>query len=187
MLLAILPLVVVAAPQTEVKLYDANHEETFLVHIGLDGTVDDATQDTLEHAFRCRRSGKEHVIDRGLLSLIARVQQHWPGKTIEYVSAYRGHRGQRHDSRHWQGRAFDFRVQGVKLTEVRDWIWSNCTECGVGWYPTQDFLHMDHRAGFPDIAWTQKRPGASNRYHPSWASRVREKRAVRARESRVGG
>ena len=133
MLLAILPLMVVATPPVEVKLYDANQREAYLVHIRLDGTVDDETRDTIEHAFRCRRSGRERTIDRGLLSMIARVAQHWPGKTIEYVSAYRGHSGQRHDSRHWHGRALDFRIQGVKLTEVRDWVWGSCNECGIGW------------------------------------------------------
>src|SRR5689334_8999812 len=58
-----------AAP-VDVVLYDANHKETFEVTIGRDGSVDAATQATLEHAFRCRRSGHETRINKGLLAMI---------------------------------------------------------------------------------------------------------------------
>jgi uncharacterized protein YcbK (DUF882 family) len=192
MLLFILPLKVVLAATlsmappapVDVTLYDANHKETYNVQIGLDGSVDEATREQLEHAFRCRRSQKEHKIDRGLLAMIAAVGQHWPGKTIEYISAYRGWKGERHTSPHLAGRAFDFRMQGVGLIELRDWVWSSFTHTGVGWYPGEDFVHMDHRPDQNDIAWTFK--GHGNKYNPSWAARVREKHPTRTRESRVG-
>lgn len=190
MLLALLPLHVVAAastataPPVEVTLYDANHKETYVVTIGRDGAIDDETRDVLEHAFRCRRSEREHSIDPGLLAMIADVADHFDGATIEYISAYRGHRHERKSSRHYMGRAFDFRVQGVKLTAVRDYVWTHFHETGVGWYPGRDFVHMDHRPGDNDIAWTEKR--GRNQYHPSWAKRVRAKAATRARENRVG-
>jgi len=190
MLLALLPLHVVAAvttaaaPPVEVTLYDANHKETYVVSIGRDGSVDDDTREVLEHAFRCRRSEREHKIDRGLLAMIADVADHFDGATIEYISAYRGHRKERKTSPHLAGRAFDFRVQGVKLTTVRDYAWTKFHEVGVGWYPGEEFVHMDHRAGENDIAWTEKR--GKNHYHPSWSKRVRAKAATRAREDRVG-
>jgi uncharacterized protein YcbK (DUF882 family) len=192
MYLAILPLQVFVAASlstatpapVDVTLYDANHETTYHVQIGLDGSVDAETREQLEYAFRCWRTGKTRKMNKGLLSMIARVAANWPGKPIEYISAYRGHRQQRHESRHFHGRAFDFRMQGVPLTEVRDWVWANFTETGVGWYPEGNFLHMDHRDGHPDIAWTARHH--KNRYHPSWSSRVREKRAVKQRIDRTG-
>jgi uncharacterized protein YcbK (DUF882 family) len=190
MLLAILPLQVfmAASLQTatpvEVTLFDANHKETYVVHIALDGSIDDETRDTLEHAFRCRRSDKEHAIDPGLLAMIAQLQHHYPGKALEYISAYRGHSGQRHTSRHFMGRAFDFRIQGVSLIEARDWIWENFQDVGLGWYPEYDFLHMDHRDGHPDTAWTARHH--RNRYHPSWSTRVREQHELRTRQTRTG-
>jgi uncharacterized protein YcbK (DUF882 family) len=190
MLLALLPLHVVAittaaaAPPVEVTLYDANHRETYVVQIARDGSVDDETRATLEHAFRCRRSDRTHAIDPGLLAMIADVQAHWPDRTIEYVSAYRGHRKERRTSRHYHGRAFDFRVQGVRLTDVRDYVWASYREIGVGWYPGSNFVHLDHRPGKEDTAWTEKR--GVNQYKPSWSRRVRERAAPREREDRVG-
>lgn len=190
MLLSLLPLHVVAAvttaaaPPVEVTLYDANHRETYVVSIGRDGAVDDETRDVLEHAFRCRRSEREHKVDKGLLAMIADVSMHFDGATIEYISAYRGHRKERKTSPHLAGRAFDFRVQGVKLTTVRDYVWTHFHEVGVGWYPGEEFVHMDHRAGQNDIAWTEKR--GKNHYHPSWSKRVRAEVATRAREDRTG-
>jgi uncharacterized protein YcbK (DUF882 family) len=174
MLFALLPLAISLQAQAPVPvtLHDANHGDTFTVVIGRDGTIDADAETQLEHAFRCKRSEKEHAIDPGLLSMIAAVQAHWPDMTLEYISAYRGWSGQRKTSRHAHGRAFDFRIPGVKLTELRDFVWTHFSEVGVGWYPTKDFVHMDHRDGFPDTAWTWTR--GTNHYHPSWAARVRE-------------
>lgn len=192
MLLALLPLQVVAlsvtAPPVEVTLHDANHKETFVVTIARDGTVDDATRELLEYKFRCRRSGKEKPLNKGLLAMLADVQARWPGHTIEYVSAYRGWRGERRTSPHRAARAFDFRIPGVKLTEVRDYLWTHFRGVGVGWYPHEGFVHMDYRPDKGDTAWTSTR--GRERYRPSWALRLRdpheERRAARTRESRVG-
>lgn len=190
MLTALLPLHVVAlaltasAPPVEVTLYDVNHRETYVVEISRDGSIDDATRETLEHAFRCRRSEREHDIDRGLLVMIADVAARWPGKRIEYISAYRGHRDERRTSPHRAGIALDFRIPGVRLTEVRDYVWTRFREVGVGWYPKREFIHMDHRAGKPDTSWTEKR--GKNHYNPSWAERARKKHERREREDRVG-
>lgn len=189
-MLALLPLHVFAyvhlasAPPVQVTLFDANHKETYQVTIARDGTVDAETRETLEHAFRCRRSEREHGIDRGLLAMIADISEHFDGRTIEYVSAYRGHRDERKSSPHRAGIAIDFRIKGVKLREVRDYAWANFEEVGVGWYPNREFVHVDHRAGKDDIAWTEKR--GRNHYHPSWSKRVREKHELRARKDRTG-
>lgn len=190
-MLALLPLHVVVlvstatAPPVEVTLFDANHRETHVVHIGRDGSVDAETRAELEHAFRCRRSGKEHAVDHQLLAMIADLAVHYPGKPIEYISAYRGHRGERKTSPHRAGRAFDFRIPGVKLREVRDYAWTKFRDVGVGWYPGEDFVHIDHRPdGEPDLAWTEIR--GKNQYHPSWATRIREARPTRERQDRTG-
>jgi uncharacterized protein YcbK (DUF882 family) len=189
MLLALLPLHVVAlattaaAPAVEVTLFDANHQETHVVQIGRDGSVDAPTRIELQHAFRCRRSEKEHGIDRGLLAMIVEVQEHWPDKRIEYISAYRGWKGEGPKSPHRAGRAFDFRVPGVTLVELRDWLWGHFSGVGVGWYPTENFVHMDHRPE-PDISWTFMH--GSNHYHPSWAERIRGHHKTDEDRVRVG-
>ncbi len=168
----------------DVVLYDANHKETYQVTIGRDGSVDAASRATLEHAFRCRRTERERGIDRGLLAMIADVQARWPDQRIEYISAYRNWKGERNTSPHKAGRAFDFRVPGVKLTELRDYVWTRFEQVGVGWYPGEDFVHMDHRQGKPDTSWTAS--GSKNHYHPSWSTRTRRDAETRERGSRVG-
>ena len=139
------------------------------VTIGRDGSVDDATRKQLEQMFRCKRTERHHKIDRGLLVMLADVAARYPGKTIEYVSAYRALDSA--TSRHHQGRAFDFRIPGVPTTELRDYVWTHHTEVGVGWYPESNFIHMDHRPGAKDYAWTQ----TNGREHgnPYWAIKAR--------------
>lgn len=187
MLLSILPLQVVAllaaGTPVEVTLHDANHDDVYTVLIGRDGTVDADTKQVVQHAFRCRRSERERKLDRGLLAMVADIAAHYPGKTIEYVSGYRNYRGESKTSPHRAGRAIDFRIPGVKLIAVRDYAWKQFTEVGVGWYPGDDFIHVDHRPGEADIAWTERR--GKNRYHPSWAKRVR--RGHVATSSRTSG
>ncbi len=165
-----------------VPLFDVNHRETRIFRIGRDGTVDDATRQDIERVFRCKRTEHQHQIDSGSLAMLADVSARWPGQTIELVSAYR--RTDRRTSRHRQARAIDFRIQGVKMAEVRDYVWSSNTELGLGWYPEQNFIHMDHRPGDADYAWTQVK--GRERGGPSWSKRVRRNEVLRVPGSRVG-
>lgn len=187
MLLSLVPLQVFAmihaTTPVDVTLHDANRDETHHVQIARDGSISAEDREVIEEAFRCRRSDRQHAMDRGLLAMIADVSDHFGGKPLEYVSAYRNYRGESKTSPHRAARAFDFRIQGVSLIAVRDYAWKHFTEVGVGWYPGDDFVHMDHRPGEPDIAWTEKR--GKNRYHPSWSKRVRsaEKRVTSRRTS----
>lgn len=143
---------VLAADTVEVTIFDVNHPSSHTFTIGKDGAVDAATMKRLRELFQCRRTHRTHAIDRGLLAMLADVGQRWPGHTIEYVSAFRAKDAR--TSRHRQGRAFDFRVRGVATKEVRDYVWRTHREVGVGWYPGSNFVHMDHRPGDKDYAWT---------------------------------
>ena len=61
-------------------------------------------------------------------------------------------------------------------------VMAKAREVGIGWYPKEQYIRMDHRAGEKDIAWTFV--NGSNVYNPSWADRARskqkEKRPTRA-------
>lgn len=171
-----------ASDMVEVVLYDENHPETLTIRIGRDGTVDDATRKELQRLFRCKRTGRQRPADKGMLAMLADVASQYPGQTIELVSGFRA--TDRHTSRHWQGRAIDFRIKGARMTEVRDYIWATHTSVGLGWYPENGFVHMDHREDGGDIAWTET--GGVNHYHPSWSQRVRRGEALKQREQRVG-
>lgn len=154
-----------------VSLFDENHTRAGVVtvKIGRDGAVDDDTRKLLEKMFRCKRTDRRHKIDAGLLAMIADVAARYPGKTLEYVSAYRALDSA--TSRHHQGRAFDFRIEGISSVEIRDYVWTKHREVGVGWYPENNFVHIDHRPGDRDYAWTQT--GGREHGNPFWAAKAR--------------
>jgi uncharacterized protein YcbK (DUF882 family) len=158
-----------AADQVTVTIFDVNHPATHELVIGRDGAVDDATMKRIRALFQCKRTHRQHSVDRGLLVMLADVGANWPGHTIEYVSAFRAL--DERTSRHRQGRAFDFRVRGVATTVVRDYVWTHHRNVGVGWYPKTNFVHMDHRPGDKDYAWTD----IDGREHgnPYWSTAAR--------------
>jgi uncharacterized protein YcbK (DUF882 family) len=172
----------VAAP-IEVKLYDENLQVSATVGIRLDGTMDDATAAELKHLFRCRTTGRQHVIARRTLAMLADLADRYQPRTIEFVSVYRVQDGESPTSPHRDARAIDFRIRGVPLTQIRDYLWRTYTEVGIGWYPAEQFIHMDSRPALHDTAWTFL--AGDNHYHPYWAEVARRPAAeVAARPQR---
>lgn len=138
--------------------------------IGLDGSVEAAELKQIRRLFRCRRTGRTHRINQGLLAKIADLSSHYDGRTIEVVSAYRHGANAKAGSRHRHGRAIDIKVDGVRAADVRDYLWGRYDEeVGVGFYRQQQFVHLDHRTNYPATAWTQKHHSAENTYKPRWA------------------
>lgn len=162
-----------ASEPVEVLLYDENARETATIWISRDGSTDEANAAEVERLFRCRRSHKHKMIAQGTLAMLADLAARYPGKRIEYVSAYRATREESRESPHRGGRAIDFRIEGVSPIEVRDYLWTTFRGVGIGWYPKDKYIHMDHRPGEKDIAWTFV--NGTNVYHPSWADRARSK------------
>ena len=170
-LAALTPAPTPAVPKAEVRLYDENLRVHATVDIGLDGSTDAATTKQLTHLFRCRQSGREHAISRKTLALLAEVATRYPGKTIEFVSVYRATRTESMESPHRGARAIDFRIRGVDLAALRDYLWKSHREVGIGWYPSEQFIHMDTRPGENEIAWTFA--NGVNHYNPYWAELAR--------------
>lgn len=161
---------VVAERQTtpvEVKLFDENHRVDATIAIRRDGSMDDQTAAQVEHLFRCRKTDRERPIARRTLAMLADIASQYEGKTIEFVSAYRVQRGESPTSPHRDARAIDFRIRGAKLAEIRDYLWRTYPSVGIGWYPGEQFVHMDSRPRLPSTAWTFQ--GGKNHYHPYWA------------------
>jgi len=171
------------APPVRVNLYNGNTRESGTFTITRDGRVSDDEMKALKHLFRCRRTGRRHKIHPGSVRILADLAAHYPGRTIEIVSAYRAPPYGVKNSKHFHGRAIDLRVQGVKITEVRDYLWSRHDHVGVGYYRGQNFVHVDYRPRDKKMAWTSRRPGAAYHYHPKW-SRVADNSA--GREYRIG-
>lgn len=160
-----------ASAPVEVKLFDENLQVSATIGIRRDGTMDDATAAEVKHLFRCRQTQREHPIARRTLAMLADLASMYESRTIEFVSVYRVQRGESPTSPHRDARAIDFRIRGVSLPKIRDYLWRNYTEVGIGWYPSEEFIHMDSRPGVHDAAWTFL--DGVNHYHPYWAERAR--------------
>ncbi|HEX3477829.1 MAG TPA: DUF882 domain-containing protein [Kofleriaceae bacterium] len=160
-----------AAAPIEVKLYDENLGVSATVGIRRDGTTDDATAAELKHLFRCRSTGRQRAIARRTLAMLADLADRYQPRTIEFVSVYRVQDGESPTSPHRDARAIDFRIRGVSLTQIRDYLWRTYTEVGIGWYPAEQFIHMDSRPALHDTAWTFL--AGENHYHPYWAEVAR--------------
>lgn len=166
----------------EVRLYDENLEVNATVAIGRDGTMDDATTAEVTRLFRCRQTGHQHAIARRTLAMLADVADQYAPRTIEFVSVYRVQRGESKTSPHRAARAIDFRIRGVSLPKLRDYLWRTYTEVGIGWYPAEQFIHMDTRPTLHDTAWTFL--AGVNHYHPYWAEAARRPVTEPARPQR---
>jgi len=155
----------------EVKLFDENLRVNAVVGIHRDGSMDAATALEVKHLFRCRQTNRERPIAKQTLAMLADLAERYDGKTIEFVSAYRVQHGESPTSPHRDARALDFRIRGVQLRDIRDYLWRTYTEVGVGWYPSEQFIHMDTRPTLHDTAWTFM--SGENHYHPYWAEVAR--------------
>jgi len=160
-----------AVEPVSVKLYDENMHQSATVAIARDGTMDRATTAQLQRLFRCRTTLHEHPIARATLVMLADLADRFPDRTIEYVSVFRTGAGESSTSPHRAGRAIDFRIRGESLLAIRDYLWRTYSSVGIGWYPGEQFIHMDARPGEKEIAWTFA--GGDNHYHPGWADRAR--------------
>jgi uncharacterized protein YcbK (DUF882 family) len=155
----------------EVKLFDENLGVHATIGIRRDGVMDGETALEVKHLFRCRQTNHEHAIAPRTLAMLADLAEQYDPKQIEFVSVYRVQHGESPTSPHRDARAIDFRIRGAKLTEIRDYLWRTYTEVGVGWYPSEQFIHMDTRPTLHDTAWTFL--SGVNHYHPYWAEAAR--------------
>jgi uncharacterized protein YcbK (DUF882 family) len=160
-----------ATSPIEVKLFDENLRVSATVGIRRDGAMDPQTANQVKHLFRCRQTNRERVIARRTLAMLADLAEQYDPKPIEFVSVYRVQQGESPTSPHRDARAIDFRIRGVKLTEIRDYLWRTYTEVGIGWYPSEQFIHMDTRPTLHDTAWTFL--SGVNHYHPYWSEAAR--------------
>jgi len=113
-----------------------------------------------------------------VLDQAADISARFPDREIEVVSAVRAEPERTRDgvthSKHWDGHAIDLRVRGVNLADVRDAVWKNHHDVGVGWYPAEGFIHVDYRPDVHDTAWTQLRRNADYIYNPHWSRVARD-------------
>jgi uncharacterized protein YcbK (DUF882 family) len=170
------PELVAPSPATVHVVLTRGHKR-LEIDLPIDGKVSPEMANEIARIMRCPTSGRTRRIASGTLALLADVAARFPGHEIEVISAVRDEpertRGGVKHSKHWSGHAIDIKVRGAKLADVRDAMWKNHRNIGVGWYPDSGFIHIDYRPDVHDTAWTQAKRNADNNYNPRWARLAR--------------
>ncbi len=128
-----------------------------------DGTFNDAVLAQLDELFRCTRTGAVRAVRAELYEQLSRIYDHFEGKRIDLVSAFRF--AERDSSRHFHASAMDIRIKGVSINEMYRYAESlDGGGMGIGLYPNSGFIHVDFRApGEPSYRWTDNNgPGQGN-------------------------
>ena len=130
-----------------VELFQVNTKETLRLRF-----VDDrgrrvaGLQQRANRFFRCHHTGRAARMNPRLIKLLFDTGRHWPGSRVEVVSGFRAPTVAKNPhSPHMKGLACDFRVEGVKTTELRDYLRQHFEKVGVGYYPNSTFVHLDVR------------------------------------------
>lgn len=112
-----------------------------------------------------RESGKSKPPSERLMRVLAHLADHFNGRTIIVVSAYRAAGdGSSTTSRHATGEAIDLRIDGVPNEVLRDFSLT-LSKVGVGYYPRSSFVHVDVRSS--SAYWVDwSRPGEPALYLP---------------------
>ncbi len=129
------------------------------------GKMDPKARSRLARFLRDREKDKVKRPSVRLMRVLADLADHFNGRTIVVVSAYRSPvDGETQSSRHMTGQAVDMRIEGVPNEVLRDYCLT-LARVGVGYYPRSSFIHIDVR---PQAAyWVDwSRPGEPPLYLP---------------------
>jgi uncharacterized protein YcbK (DUF882 family) len=130
-----------------VVLYTINHKETFPLRLrDSQGKPIKGNQRRFDRFLRCHHTEAKHAMNPRLMRVLYQTGRHWPGKRLEVVSGFRSPKVAKNPhSPHMKGLACDFRVEGVKTTDLRDYLRKTFEKVGVGYYPNSTFVHLDVR------------------------------------------
>ena len=106
------------------------------------------------HFVRCYRTNKEKSVAPRLIEILLAITEHFGVDTVEIISGYRARPYGAPHSKHFLGQALDIRVPGISSARLSDWLWATFNNVGVGYYPRQNFVHIDTRDA--DIRWVDK-------------------------------
>jgi len=129
------------------------------------GKPDPKARQRLARFLRDREKEEAKRTHTRLMRVLSYLADHFNGRTIVVVSAYRSEDGGNNgSSRHATGEAIDIRVEGVPNETVRDYCLT-LSKVGVGYYPRSSFVHLDVRS--KAVYWVDwSRPGEPPLYLP---------------------
>lgn len=154
---AMLPKAALAIPmkgERKLSFYNTHTSETAKTVYWADGRYVPEGLREANKILRDWRTGDVTTMDPTLLDLLTHLRNvtDADSKTIHIISGYRSPKtnnmlrehssGVAKKSLHQLGKAIDIRIPGVELDHLRKAALS-LKEGGVGYYPSQDFVHVD--------------------------------------------
>lgn len=131
--------------------FQNRHDEQSFQLLDDSGDVRPEIVKAFSHFVRCWRTEREKSMHPRTLEIVAAISRHFGDARIEIVSGYRARPYGAPHSKHFLGRAMDIHVDGVPAKVVASWVWKNFRNVGVGYYPKQEFVHVDSRD--LDVRW----------------------------------
>ncbi len=131
--------------------FENRHEEGTFQLVDDDGAAQPDVVKQFSRFVRCWRTNRVKQMHPRTVEIINAIAQHFNASRIDVVSGYRARPYGAPHSKHFLGRAMDIQVPGVKAKDVAKWVWSNFRHVGVGYYPKQEFVHVDSRD--LDVRW----------------------------------
>jgi len=137
----------------QVALHNLHTGERLRAEYLVDGELQRGVLQALDHLLRDHRSGEIHAIDPRLFDQLFFLQTEVGcSDHLEIISGYRSPQsnaklrqksaGVAKNSLHMSGRAIDFRIPGCDLGNLRTAALS-LRAGGVGYYPRENFVHID--------------------------------------------
>jgi uncharacterized protein YcbK (DUF882 family) len=134
-----------AQPAPITFFFQNRHEEERFQLLGEDGAVRPEVVKAFSHFVRCWRTQREKQMHPRTLEIVSAISRHFGDARIQIISGYRARPYGAPHSKHFVGRAMDIRVDGVPAKQVAAWVWKTFRTVGVGYYPNQEFVHVDSR------------------------------------------
>ena len=175
------------AKNAPVELYAVNRRDSMSLRIrDAQGRPVKGVQRRFDHFLRCHHTNTQHAMNPRLIRLLYQTGHHWPGHRIDVVSGYRNPSVAKNPhSPHMKGLACDFRVEGVKTAELRDYLRRTFDKVGVGYYPNSSFVHLDVRKDRSAFWIDYSGPGERAMYSSSPADDLRSGRAESYHPSKI--
>jgi len=181
------PKVPKVAKNAPVVLYAVNRRDTMTLRLrDAQGRPVKGNQRRFDRFLRCHHTNTQHAMNPRLIRLLYQTGHHWPGHRIDVVSGYRDPSVAKNPhSPHMKGLACDFRVEGVKTAELRDYLRRTFDKVGVGYYPNSSFVHLDVRKDRSAFWIDYSGPGERAMYSSSPAEDLRNGRAESYHPSKI--
>jgi uncharacterized protein YcbK (DUF882 family) len=136
-----------------VTLYHQWHRETLQVRYrDARGNYLPQALAQIRRLFRCRLTGRETEVPAKLIEIIDALQDKLGGRTVTVICGYRSPElngaladssgGVAKQSLHMRGWAADIKIDGVRTSALRDAARA-LRAGGVGYYPSDGFVHVD--------------------------------------------